>query len=249
MAVGWAAQEEKEGVVRLVWTLTYPSLQLRDLPYSNSAQSKQRKRFWSYRVRGPLKFVTAEYNGSVPTLVYHPYSWTKVANMIFLDSPVGTGFSFSRTPEGYAVGDISWSVHVYKFLRKWFIDHERFLSNSLYIAGISYSGKVVPVVVNAISEDIEAGQQPSLNLKGYLVGNPFTGSKIDMNARVPYAHGEGIISDVLYEVKCFLSLGHYQDMDVKCLMFIFYPIIGQTVMSQERLPHQEGNSPNSFDIQ
>ncbi|KAG6495564.1 hypothetical protein ZIOFF_043390 [Zingiber officinale] len=31
----------------------------------------------------PLKFVTAEYNGSLPSLVYHPYSWTKVANIIF----------------------------------------------------------------------------------------------------------------------------------------------------------------------
>ncbi|XP_038977334.1 serine carboxypeptidase-like 18 isoform X1 [Phoenix dactylifera] len=149
---------------------------------------------------GPLKFVTAEYNGSLPNLVYHPYSWTKVASIIFLDSPVGTGFSFSRKPEGYATGDIAWSMHAYKFLRKWFVDHAKFLSNPLYISGDSYAGKVVPVVTKAISEDIEAEQQPSLNLKGYLIGNPATGLKIDMNARVPYAHGVGIISDVLYEL-------------------------------------------------
>nr|XP_010939012.1 serine carboxypeptidase-like 17 isoform X1 [Elaeis guineensis] len=149
---------------------------------------------------GPLKFVTAEYNGSLPNLVYHPYSWTRVANVIFLDSPVGTGFSFSRKPEGYAVGDISSSMQVYKFLRKWFVDHAQFLSNSLYISGDSYGGKVVPVVADAISKDIEADQQSRLNLKGYLIGNPATGLKVDKNARVPYAHGVGIISDVLYEL-------------------------------------------------
>lgn len=54
-----------------------------------------------------------------------------------------------------------------------------------------------------------------------MIGNPATGLKIDMNARVPYAHGVGIISDVLYEVKCFLSLGHYYDMDVKGNITLF----------------------------
>lgn len=42
----------------------------------------------------------------------------QVANMIFLDSPVGSGFSFSRRYEGYNANDMSWSEHVYKFLIK-----------------------------------------------------------------------------------------------------------------------------------
>lgn len=29
---------------------------------------------------GPLKFVSAKYNGSLPSLVYRPYSWTKVTS-------------------------------------------------------------------------------------------------------------------------------------------------------------------------
>ena len=36
--------------------------------------------------------------------------------------------------------------------------------------------------------------------QGYLVGNPATGEKIDLNSEVPYAHRVGIISDQLYEV-------------------------------------------------
>ncbi|KAJ0967697.1 hypothetical protein J5N97_024614 [Dioscorea zingiberensis] len=147
---------------------------------------------------GPLKFRIVEYNGSLPTLVYHPFTWAKVSNMIFLDSPVGSGFSFSSNPEGYVEGDVTSSVRVYKFLRKWFIDHPQFLSNPFYVAGDSYAGKVVPIITYLISEGIESGDQPLLNLKGYLIGNPFTGEKIDFNARVPYAHNMGIISDELY---------------------------------------------------
>ncbi|XP_073004970.1 serine carboxypeptidase-like 7 [Typha latifolia] len=149
---------------------------------------------------GPLRFVKAEYNGSLPELVYFPHSWTKVANIIFLDSPVGAGFSFSASPEGYIVGDISSSTQVHQFIIKWFIDHPQFLSNPFYVGGDSYAGKVVPLITHDISQGIEYGKQPILNLKGYLVGNPVTDEKIDKNYRLPYAHGVGIISDQIYEL-------------------------------------------------
>ncbi|XP_039138549.1 serine carboxypeptidase-like 18 [Dioscorea cayenensis subsp. rotundata] len=149
---------------------------------------------------GPLKFRTVEYsNGSLPTLIYHPFSWTKVSNMIFLDSPVGTGCSFSNTPETYIDGDVTSSLRVHKFIRKWLIDHPKFLSNPLYVGGDSYAGKVVPFITHLISQEIESGAQPLLNLKGYLIGNPVTGEVIDKNTRVPYAHNMGIISDELYK--------------------------------------------------
>ncbi|KAK3118741.1 hypothetical protein QOZ80_9BG0706170 [Eleusine coracana subsp. coracana] len=149
---------------------------------------------------GPVKFITEPYNGSVPRLRYNPYSWTKVANILFVDSPVGAGFSFSSDPKGYDVGDVSSSIHLKKFLAKWFSNHPEFLANPFYIGGDSYAGKIVPYLVQKISEDVEAQQvKPAINLKGYLVGNPITGESIDFESRVPYAHGVGIISDQLYE--------------------------------------------------
>ncbi|RLM69015.1 serine carboxypeptidase-like 11 [Panicum miliaceum] len=70
---------------------------------------------------GPVKFIREPYNGSVPRLKYNPYSWTKAANIIFVDSPVGAGFSFSRHPKGYDVGDVSSSLQLKKFLYKGFL--------------------------------------------------------------------------------------------------------------------------------
>ncbi|KAL6623123.1 hypothetical protein ACP70R_033002 [Stipagrostis hirtigluma subsp. patula] len=149
---------------------------------------------------GPVKFIIEPYNGSLPRLEYNPYSWTTVASIIFVDSPVGAGFSFSRRPKGYDVGDVSSSLRLKKFLTKWFNEHPEFLANPFYIGGDSYAGKIVPYLVHKISEDIESGvSRPALNLKGYLVGNPITGERFDTQSRVPYAHGVGIISDQLYE--------------------------------------------------
>ncbi|XP_044429848.1 serine carboxypeptidase-like 18 [Triticum aestivum] len=49
---------------------------------------------------GPVKFVLASYDGGLPQLVYNPLSWTKMASIIFLDSPVNSGFSYARDPKG-----------------------------------------------------------------------------------------------------------------------------------------------------
>nr|AAX92980.1 Serine carboxypeptidase [Oryza sativa Japonica Group] len=114
---------------------------------------------------GPLKLVIEPYNGSLPRLHYHPYSWTKVASILFVDSPVGAGFSFSRDPKGYDVGDVSASMQLIKLLREWFTEYPHYLSNPFYVGGDSYAGKIVPFIVQKISEDIEAGVRPTFNLK------------------------------------------------------------------------------------
>ncbi|KAM0910036.1 hypothetical protein ACQ4PT_014428 [Festuca glaucescens] len=56
-------------------------------------------------VAGPLSFNSDSYVDGLPELVYRPDSWTKVANIIFLDSPVGAGFSYSVTEDGYKSSD------------------------------------------------------------------------------------------------------------------------------------------------
>jgi len=51
-------------------------------------------------------------------LMNHLIERHQVASIIFVDSPVGTGFSYARDPKGYNVGDISASLQVLTFLRK-----------------------------------------------------------------------------------------------------------------------------------
>uniref|UniRef100_A0A453CPD5 Serine carboxypeptidase-like 19 n=1 Tax=Aegilops tauschii subsp. strangulata TaxID=200361 RepID=A0A453CPD5_AEGTS len=160
---------------------------------------------------GPFKFVVEPYNGTIPSLEINPNSWTKVAHILFVDSPTGAGFSFSKQPKGYHVGDLSSSLQLHEFLIKWIRDHPKFLSSPLYIGGDSYAGKIVPFIAQKISQGNEVGRRPLLNLKGYLVGNPKTGERIDESSKVPFAHGFGIISDQLYET----ILGHCQGQDYK----------------------------------
>ncbi|EOA28766.1 hypothetical protein CARUB_v10024998mg, partial [Capsella rubella] len=104
---------------------------------------------------GPLALKWEVYNGSVPSLVSTTYSWTKMANIIFLDQPVGTGFSYSRTPlDDKPSSDTGEVKRIREFLQKWLKKHPQFSSNPFYVSGDSYAGMIVPALVQEISKGI-----------------------------------------------------------------------------------------------
>ncbi|KAJ1375632.1 Peptidase S10, serine carboxypeptidase, partial [Sesbania bispinosa] len=146
---------------------------------------------------GPLAFEIKEYDGNLPNLILRPQSWTKVCSIIFVDLPLGTGFSYAKN---LLAQRSDWKLvhHAHQFLRKWLIDHSEFLSNDLYIGADSYSGIPAPAIVQEISNGNEKGFQPWINLQGYLLGNPITTHR-EKNHQIPCAHGMGLISDELYE--------------------------------------------------
>ncbi|XP_027769153.1 serine carboxypeptidase-like 11 [Solanum pennellii] len=160
---------------------------------------------------GPLEFAQKAYNGSLPILVSSPHSWTKFASILFLEQPVNTGFSYATT-SAYKCTDLQACDHVYEFLRKWFVNHPEFISNPFYVSGDSYSGITIPVIVQLISNGIEAGKEPLINLKGYSLGNPITFFE-ESNYQVPYSHGMGLISDELYESLNEFCKGDYINID------------------------------------
>ncbi|PHU20463.1 hypothetical protein BC332_11614 [Capsicum chinense] len=157
------------------------------------------------------EFKPAEYNRSLPSLVLNPHTWTKVASLIFLDLPVGTGFSYARTSAARQSDDLQASDHAYQFLRKWFNDHPEFLRNPFYVAGDSYAGIGVPIISQLIANGNERGLEPFIDLKGYLLGNPAT-FRGETNYKIPYAHGLGLISDELFELCIRNCKGEYFDI-------------------------------------
>ncbi|KAL8533775.1 hypothetical protein ACS0TY_009973 [Phlomoides rotata] len=163
---------------------------------------------------GPINFDYANSGGTIPTLVSNPYSWTKVANIIFIDQPAGTGFSYAKTPEVYISSDSLAGMTIYEFLKKWLINHPKYLDTPLYIGGGSYSGIFVPLVLDQIYKGIEAGSKLHLNIKGYILGNPITDDFVDHNGRIPYAHRMGLLSDELYLTAKENCKGNYLSVDL-----------------------------------
>ncbi|XP_054795231.1 LOW QUALITY PROTEIN: serine carboxypeptidase-like 18 [Prosopis cineraria] len=103
---------------------------------------------------GSLHFRMEEYNGTLPTLVLNPDSWTKVSSIIFVDLPAHTGFSYTTFPIAPQRSDSKQIQHAVQFLNKWLTFHPEFHSNPMYIGGDSYSGMIVPAVALEISKGI-----------------------------------------------------------------------------------------------
>ncbi|XP_031091961.1 serine carboxypeptidase-like 18 isoform X2 [Ipomoea triloba] len=81
---------------------------------------------------------------------------------------------------------------------KWLIDYPEFLSNPFYVGGHSYAGTTVPIITEMISNGIESGVKPLIQLQGYILGSPKTFPN-QSNYNIPFAHGMGLITDQLYE--------------------------------------------------
>ncbi|KAG7659413.1 Peptidase S10 serine carboxypeptidase [Arabidopsis suecica] len=172
---------------------------------------------------GPLAMKLDVYNGTLPSLVSTTYSWTKTSSMIFLDQPVGTGFSYSRTQLFNKPSDTGEAKRIHEFLQKWLGKHQEFSSNPFYVGGDSYSGLVVPATVQEISKgNCQCCNRP-INLQGYVLGNPLTDCVYDCNYRVPFAHKMALISDEFYESLKRTCRGEYVNVhphDTQCLKFV-----------------------------
>ncbi|KAL0453681.1 UNVERIFIED_CONTAM: Serine carboxypeptidase-like 18 [Sesamum latifolium] len=141
----------------------------------------------------------ANSKGGRTALKLNEYGWTKAANIIFIDQPAGAGYSYTKTLESSLTNDTTAARQTYDFLRKWFINHPKYLENPLYIFGESYGA--------------EARDKPVLNMKGYGLGNPITDTFADVNEKIPYAHRMGLLSDKLYQLAKVNCHGNYVTVD------------------------------------
>jgi carboxypeptidase D len=99
------------------------------------------------------------------------FSWTNLTNMVWIDQPVGTGFSVG-TPNitnEYQMAD--------QFMGFWknFVDTFSMQGYKVYLTGESYSGYYVPYIANGF---IEAKDDKYFNFQGAAINDPIIGNEI-----------------------------------------------------------------------
>ncbi|GJV51187.1 serine carboxypeptidase-like protein 16, partial [Tanacetum coccineum] len=74
---------------------------------------------------------------------------------------------------------------------------------------VSYMGIVTPIVTLELYKANERGDQPALNIQGYILCSPLTNQYMDFNSRVEYAHRMALISDDIYKSAITNCRGNY----------------------------------------
>ncbi|KAJ8618560.1 hypothetical protein MRB53_014746 [Persea americana] len=180
------------------------------------------------------------------------------ANLLFLESPVGVGFSYSNTSSDLKVqGDNSTANDSYKFLLNWFKGFPQYKSNEFYIAGESYAGHYIPQLAQVVFDaNKKATMENYINLKGIMVGNGLMDDETDLKGMIDYAWGHAVISDRLYHsiqtncdfakenqtMDCQRALGQYYSLYSIIDMYSLYAprcVSGSSTVKSLTNPHKE----------
>ncbi|XP_015063780.1 serine carboxypeptidase-like 34 [Solanum pennellii] len=136
-----------------------------------------------------------------PELKFNHFTWNKATNLLFLESPVGVGFSYTNTSTDIKeLGDTVTAQDSYKFLVNWFRRFPQFKSHKFYIAGESYAGHYVPQLAEQIFDNNKkVKKEDRINFKGFMIGNALIDDETDQKGMIDYAWDHAVISDHLYD--------------------------------------------------
>jgi len=144
---------------------------------------------------GPIHFAKQKTLALVP----NPYTWTNIANMIFLEAPAGVGFSYYDGQQP-TYNDTGVASDNYQALLKWFAAYPQYKNNDFWITGESYAGIYVPSLANLVMQGFLKKEFPA-PFKGVMVGNGLANAVGDnvLNDPVAFLYGHGIISPQQYQ--------------------------------------------------
>ena len=119
----------------------------------------------------------------------NPEPWNKRANILYIESPAGVGFSVGETPQDWIHNDMTTSEDALAAMKDWYAGFSEYLNNDLYISGESYGGIYAPYLAwqihnhNKLVEVFKETQH--YPLKGFIVGNGATDWEIDVSPLFP----------------------------------------------------------------
>ncbi|KAL1497427.1 hypothetical protein ABEB36_008402 [Hypothenemus hampei] len=102
------------------------------------------------------------------------YPWNRNFSVLYIDQPVGAGFSFTKGQ--FLSNQTQVGQHLYNALNQFFTIFHELKENDFYISGESYGGKYVPAIAHTIHQN-NPGASSKINLKGLLIGNGLTDPK------------------------------------------------------------------------
>ncbi|KAM9366867.1 lysosomal protective protein [Symphorus nematophorus] len=131
-------------------------------------------------------------NDNGATLYENPFSWNKIANVLYVESPAGVGYSYSDD-KNYATDDDQVADDNYKALQSFFAKFPNFTQNEFFIFGESYGGIYTPT----LSLRVATGAA-KINFKGFAVGNGLSSFALNDQTLIYFGYYHGLFGEDLW---------------------------------------------------
>ena len=133
-----------------------------------------------FKENGPYLIGWDAHSGK-PSLLKNIYSWTQNHNMLYIDNPVGTGFSFSPWDDGLPESDVQIGRELLECLRQFMLLYPYMISGvdasstPVYAFGESYGGAYVVSLAHVYlhMRENDPDYIKNIRLKGLGIGNGF----------------------------------------------------------------------------
>ncbi|KAG5023563.1 hypothetical protein JHK82_019465 [Glycine max] len=125
-----------------------------------------------------------------------PGAVNRVFGLLFLDSPIGTGFSVASTPEEIPKDQNAVAKHLFAAITRFVQLDPVFKQRPLYITGESYAGKYVPAIgYYILKKNAKLRVSERVNLAGVAIGDGLTDPETQVATHALNAYYVGLINE------------------------------------------------------
>lgn len=195
--------------------------------------------FGMYTEIGP--FTITEQNGTIKLLVNN-YSYALDNHLLFVEQPIGVGFSNINSKDAAPKYATQAAVHFEEFLINFFKVYPSLANNDLYLVGESYAGHYIPAFATRIIQNQAVNNLPLL--QGVIIGDGWTDPERQLMGYDSYAYSLGLISNTRRKVYTDAQNVILQDImseDYIKASGLFDFITGTDLKFNQSIPNVAGN--------
>ncbi|XP_041826817.1 retinoid-inducible serine carboxypeptidase [Melanotaenia boesemani] len=185
----WDYVEVRDGA-HMFWWLYYadsPSATYADLPlvmWLQGGPGGSGSGFGNFEEIGPLD----------RDLQARKTTWVQSASVLFVDNPVGTGFSYTDRDDGFATDVATVASDMLLLLRRFFTQKPEFQRIPFYIFSESYGGKMAAVISLELTKAIAKGWL-KCNFAGVALGDSWISPLDSVMTWGPYLYTTSLLDD------------------------------------------------------
>uniref|UniRef100_A0A669BEW6 Carboxypeptidase n=1 Tax=Oreochromis niloticus TaxID=8128 RepID=A0A669BEW6_ORENI len=174
-------------------------------------------------------------NDDGATLYENKFSWNKIANVLYVESPAGVGYSYSDD-EKYATDDDQVAQDNYKALQNFFSKFPNFTQNEFFIFGESYGGIYAPTLSLLV-----ATGKAKINFKGFAVGNGLSSFNLNDQSLIYFGYYHGLFGEDLWRdlnINCCKdgTCNFYNSSSETCTTLVTYSLLSSSTTLGEVPP-------------